>query len=434
MTDLSNKTCVVFDHGIFLEVALRLARDFGKVYYCVPWESAFSKLDQAIIGDGFEEIERVPEIWDVIEKVDLAVFPDVHHAAMQLFIEKHVGCPVWGGRRADALEIKKAMFKRMQNDLGMEVPEYELVHGLENLRTYCQNPDHDDRWIKLTPQFRGNRETFHHQNWALTREILDALGLDFGPVQDVLSFLAEKSIKANLEGGLDTYTVDGQHPATAVQGYETKDLAYFATVQPWDQIPKEIKAVNEFLWPVLKELHCRQMLSTEVKITEDERSFLLEPTIRFPSPAGEEQMELYGNFSEILFSGASGTLVEPVITAQFACEAMVEHTGNKDKWRAMQVPASIRRWLKLYGTVQIGNTLGIAPGFECIGAVVGIGDTPSSALDHLKENADAIKDQPVTVHVEAIARLLQEIEEAESEGVHFSDKKLPEPAEALIES
>ena len=432
MTDLSKKSCVVKDHGAFFEVALRLARDFGKVYYTAPWESAFSKIDQAVIGDGFDEVERVPEIWDVIDKVDLVVYPDVHHAAEQLFIDKHIGCPLWGSRRADDLEIKKSMFKKLQKALGMEVAPYEVLRGLEKLREYCRNPENEDRWIKITPQFRGNRETFHHQNYSLTREILDAMGVEFGALQDILSFLSENTIDAKLEGGLDTYTIDGEHPNVAVQGYEKKDLAYFASVQDWDEIPKEISCVNEFLWPKLKELKCRQMLSTEVKITEDRKSFLLEPTIRFPSPAGEEQMELYSNFSEIVYEGASGNLVQPVLTAHFACEAMIEHNGPKDRPRALQVPDSVRKWIKLYGTTKIDDKLVISQEFECIGAVVGIGDTPDEALEHLKSNAEEIKDQPVSIHVEAIAELIQEIEEAESDGIKFSDHPLPKPESALI--
>lgn len=432
MIDLSSKSVVVCDHGVFLEIALRLARDFGKVYYVDPtWEQACSRVDHAITGDGFDEIERVHEIWDVIEKVDLAVFPDTHNCAMQEFIERNLQCPVWGGRGADWLELKKLAFRHLQEELKMNVPEYEVVHGLEKLREYCQNPDKADRWIKLTPQFRGNRETFHHVNYERTRILLDEMGLDFNIVQDVLTFICEKSIEANLEGGLDTYTVDGQHPKIAIQGYESKDECYFASVQTYESIPKEITSVNEPLWPILKELNCRQFLSTEVKITEDGRSFLLEPTVRLPSPAGEEQMELYENFSEIIYQGAQGILVEPDISANYACEAMVEHKGNTEKWRSLQVPGEVRRWVKLYNTVKIGDTLGIAPGSEVIGAVVGIGHTPQEALEHLKANAEALEDQDVKIHTEALPGIIEEISEAESKGIEFGDKPMPEPASAV---
>jgi hypothetical protein len=431
--DLSSKSCVVLDHSMFLELALRLSHDVGKVYYVDPtWEQARSKIDHAITGDGFDgEVERVKEIWDVIEKVDFAVFPDTYHGGMQDIIERKLQVPVWGGRHADDFEIMKLAFRKIQQNLGMNVPEYDVVNGLEALREYCQDPKNEDRWIKLTPQFRGNRETFHHTTYEQTRSKIDEMGVEFDIVQDVLTFLCEKSIQAKLEGGLDTYTVDGQHPSVAVQGYEAKDQCYFAVVQHYDDIPEEIRSVNEYLWPLLKEKRCRQFLSTEVKITDDGKSFLLEPTIRLPSPAGEEQMELYENISEIIYQGAQGILVDPVVKVHFACEAMVEHKGNKDRWRSLQVPDSVRRWIKLYDTVKVGDTLGIAPGSECIGAVVGIGNTPQEALDHLKENAEAISDQDVTIHIESLATILQEIEEAQSKGIEFTDKPMPDPTEAI---
>lgn len=431
MTDLSRQVCVVLDHGMFVEVALRLARDVGKVYYVDPCaEQAFATIDHAIIGDGFEEIERVPEIWNVLDKVDFCVFPDVLHAGMQAHLA-NLGMPVWGSRRGDELELHKAAFRALQAKLGLEVPAYEVITGLAALRERCQDSSHDGEYIKITPQFRGNCETFKNRGWALTRELLDKMGGQFGAAQDVLRFLCEQPIEADLEGGLDTYTIDGQHPNLVVQGYEAKDKSYFAVLQPYEDVPEEIRSVSDKLWPIFKERGCRQMVSTEVKVTEDKRSFLLEPTVRFPSPAGEAQMELYGNFSQIIAAGAAGKLVEPYPAAHFACEAIIEHNGDKDRHRALVVPPKIRQWVKLYFCAQIGETLSIAPGEKAIGAVVGIGHTPADALDHLKEIAAELEDQPVTIHVDSLAVILQEIEEAQSQGLEFTDQKMPEPAEVI---
>jgi hypothetical protein len=281
----------------------------------------------------------------------------------------------------------------------------------------------------MTPQFRGSKETFHHKSYITSRQVLAELDLELGilPVR----FISEKPIKGDLEGGIDTYTVDGDHPSVAVQGYEKKDLCYFAHVQKWEDIPEEFRCVNEALWPKLKELRCRQMLSTEVKRTPEGESVLLEPTIRFPSPAGEEQMEVYKNMAQIIWEGANGRLIEPDVEWEYCCEAMIEHTGNKAHARDVQVPDEIRRWFKLYNTCKVGDRLWIAPGNECIGAVVGVGNSPQEALDHLKENAEALEDQPVTIHVEALAHIFEEIEEAESKGIAFSEDAVPTPEKVL---
>lgn len=429
--DLSKKKVLVVDGGFFICAAQRLARDFGTVYYCDPaWETAQTKYDHALTGVGLDGIERVKEVWDVIDDVDLVVFPDVLRSGMQLHIEK-MGIPVWGARRADKLEINKLFFKQLQERLGMNFAEYDVVDSLDALRDYCKDPKNDGRWIKATPQFRGDKETFENVSYEESKEHLADMELRLGAIGSLLRFLAEKPIKAKLEGGLDTYSVDGMHPKVAVQGYEKKDMGYFATVQNWEDIPDEIKSVCEPLWPELKKRRCRQMVSTEVKITDAGDSILLEPTVRFPSPAGEEQMELYGNFSAIIWEGAHGNLIEPEITAQFACEAMIEHNGKDTNYRSLKVPKEIERWVKLYQATGVKDRIAIAPGQSCIGAVVGIGNTPKEALEHLKDNADALKDQPVKIHVSELAHLLEEIEEAQAQGVHFTDKPMPEPAEVL---
>lgn len=431
MTELSDKSCVVLDHGFFLEVAHRLSRDFGKVYYVDPsHEEAMAKVDHAVIGDGFDNIERISEIWQVIDKVDIAVFPDIHHGYMQEHLQK-MGLPVWGGRRADELEVKKAMFRALQRQLGMNVPEYEVVQGLDDLRQFCQNPEHDDRWIKITPQFRGNKETFHHSTYAETRCHLDEMGVQFGILQEVLRFIAEKSIEAKVELGMDTYTVRGAHPHLVINGVEGKDKCYFGFVQAYRDFPAEAREISDLLWPLLEKYGACQFLSTEVKLAEGNKPYLLEPTVRMPSPAGEVQLELYENFSEIIWSGAHGELVEPEIHHRFACEAMVEHHGDDKTWRGLRVPDSVRRWVKLYSAARIGDYIGIAPGETIIGAVVGVGDSPAEALEHLKENSEALKDEPVTIQIEALNTVLDSIDEAESAGIHFTDQPLPSPADVI---
>lgn len=428
--DLSKKTALVYDHGCFVELAIRLAREFGHVYYCSPWEDSFSKIDKAIIGEGFDEVERVSEPWKLIDqsKIDLVVFPDVHHSEMQLHIES-LGIGVWGARTADKLEVHKHRFKLIQKELGMNHAKYDVVRGLEELREYCrENPD---RWIKASPQFRGNRETFHHKDYQSSLETLAEMDLEFGLAGKLITFLAEHPLKGKLEGGIDTYCIDGQTPDTVVSGWEIKDKCYFAEVIPWVEVIPELREVIEPLRPILKARRCRQMISTEVKI---EDRVLLEPTIRFPSPAGEEQMELYSNLGEIIWEGAHGRLIQPKITKRFACEAMVSHNGDSERIRQLRIPDSARRWVKLYNLFKVGDTYGTAPGCDIIGAVVGIGDTPSEALSHLKENAGALEGEPVCVHVDALAKALQEIEEAQAEGAGFKGEQIPEPAEALTDA
>lgn len=427
MTDFSKLSCVVVDHGLFFHVAQFLGRHFGKVYYVTPqWEGIFSKLDDAVVGDGFEgeNIERIEEVWDVIEKVDFAVFPDVHHGGMQKFIEKHVGVPVWGGRKADALELKKLQFKKLLASKGGKLSKYDVLQGLYELRMFCIDPKNADRWIKMSPQYRGNQETFHHVDYDSSVQTLGGMDEHFGILGEQITFLAEHPIKSKFEPGLDTLVVDGQHPELSIFGWEKKDKCYFGRVMPYNEIPKQVTACSEFLWEELKRLGARQMVSTEVK-----GNILLEPTIRFPSPAGEPQLDVYSNMPEVMLEGAKGSLVQPIMEHEYTCEAMIMHDEDKSHWRWLDVPKESRRWVKLYSPIQVNGKIGLAPGIECIGAIVGVGDDPEESIEHVKEIAETLEGQPVRVHLESLVDVLEELEAAQEAGMDVvGDEGIPEPA------
>ena len=134
--ELSIKTALVIDQGgLFLPVARRLARNgFGRVLYYQPWEEGFSKIYRAITGDGYSDIERCEDIWEVKDDVDCFVFPDVGMIGLQLELEAQ-GKRVWGSRKAADLELDRPLFLKTLEELGLDVPAHETVLGLDKLRS-----------------------------------------------------------------------------------------------------------------------------------------------------------------------------------------------------------------------------------------------------------------------------------------------------------
>ncbi len=63
--------------------------------------------------------------------------------------------------------------------------------------------------------------------------------------------------------------------------------------------------------------------------------------------------------------------------------------------------------------------------------MLGVGDTAEEAIEHLKANLEAMKDEPVSADVRGFVDLLEKIKSAEEQGVHFSDEELPE-AEVVL--
>lgn len=430
MSDLvSDKVVLVYDHGLFAELALRLSREFRKVYFTCPWERSFPVVNEAVIGNGFEKIHWVDEIWDVLDEVDLFVFPDVMHSALQLHLES-LGKRVWGSRRADQLETRRAYLKKVQKELGMHHPEYESVMGIDKLREKLRGVE--DKYIKIS-KFRGMMETFHHVNYALSDPLLDQLAVKFGPIKNDFPFLVEDPVHTDIEVGYDGYCIDGEFPKFAIQGYEIKDRCLIASVQNYADMPREITVVNEALSPKLREFRYRNFWSTEIRV-KDGNSYLIDPCCRCPSPCTEIQMELWQNLGEILWEGAAGIVINQQPAAQFAVEAIIDHHGDETGWRTLKVPEEVRQWVKIYSVCQVDDTLVIPPfphSCDAVGAVVGIGDTIEEAIDHLKAHVEALKDQPVSVKTDALVEALEEVHKAEKKGLEFSDQPVPEPESVL---
>lgn len=426
------KTCCVVDHGLFVELALRLSRDFSRVLYHTPWSRGFPVLNDCIIGDGFDEIERCDDIFDHLNEIDLFVFPDIQDSGLQLHLEE-MGKPVWGSRKGDSLELGRTKFLETLRDLNLPVPGYMNVRGMAELRKVLK--DRHDKYIKLS-RFRGSMETWHHVNYALSEPMLDSLALRFGAAQNHVPFLVCDPVETDLEVGYDGYCVDGEFPKLAVQGYEVKDKAYIASVQKYEDLPKEITIINEAFRPILRGFRYRNFLSTEIRV-KDGQSFFIDPCCRCPSPATEAQLELYENLGEIIWNGSQGVLSEPELTGQFAVEAMIYHTDDAEHWRTLEIPDPVRQWVKLHKVCKMDGRYHIPPmepHHEEIGAVVGIGDTIEDAIEHLKTVAEALKDQPVSIKTDALYDAIKEVHSAEEKGIEFTEEQVPEPEIVMKET
>lgn len=414
---------------MFLPVAVKLSEQVKKVYYQTPTEKGFQEIGDFVLGDGVPNIHRIDDIFErsIFEEVDLFVFPYILDGGLQEHLES-CGKAVWGARRADELERLKGKFYEMLEEVGLEVPEHEVIVGMENLRIYLK--EHENVFVKMS-KFRGTMDTWKHRHYQSSLSYLDMLAVKLGPFQDLVTFYVLQEIKTDIEGGIDTYCIDGQWPNDVVLGYEKKNETYLATVKPMVDIPECFTKVNKALSPVLARYNYRQFFSTEVRV-KDDVSYFIDPTCRTASPAGEEMLDLFGNIGDIFWKGAHGELVQPDITAKFAGEAYLHWEGDEKEWKCLVVSEEFRGRVKIYGSAYLDGAFWWPPeDEEVIGCVVGIGDTPQEVIDSIKESVEALEDQPISVNMASFVDLIKEIETAEANDIHFSSTPLPEPAKLL---
>lgn len=431
--DLSGKTALVVDDGQFVELALRLARDFGKVYYHNPsLIEGFPKVSKSAIGNGFDEIEWVEEIWPVKNEVDLFVFPDIFNSGLQLELEAQ-GKRVIGSRTGDRLETQRIGFKKVQERLGLLVPKHLVKDGLTALRQHLSTVQ--DRWIKFS-RFRGSFETEHHINYDLSMAWLNDLACELGPVAEDISFLVEEPIRGEIEFGYDGFCFDGEFPPLTMFGPEVKSKSYIGAVTKYENLDERLRSVNEMLGRELASDSYRNFFSTEVRIARDDENFkdgdaiLIEPTCRIPSPPFEAELENYANLSEILWHGSTGNIVTPEMDSEFAVVCRILHDAKPKGWRSLQIPDDLRKWVKLYDAFKLNGLYHIAPKephAKRIGAVVGLGDTIEAAIDHCRGTLDGLADQPISSEIHSLVEALKEIKEAGSQGIQFTDQPVPKP-------
>lgn len=389
--DYKTKSCCIYDYGLFTDLAVRLAKDFGLVYYCCPNKTAFPSLNQIYIGTGIENVERVYEIAECIDDVDVFVFPDVYSASVQSYLDAKE-YPVWGSRDGESMEVMRAWFMDLLAKVGLPVPKYEVVRGFSTLLDYLSSIDRKV-WVKVS-LIRGDIETFCVDDLDIRESFLDDLRVKLGPIKEAVSFVVEDDIEAVAEVGYDGYTIDGQFPGKCIEGVETKSKGYVGKVVSYKSLDRAVRYVNDKLSDTLRSFNYRNFFSTEIRVTKDGTPYLIDPCCRAGSPPSEIYFEAIKNLAEIIWEGAHGRLVEPEFEANYFAELILSSPWAEKNILAIDFPKDIERFVKLRNCCLVDGKWYILPqpyfGTQ-IGGVIGWGDSFSDAIDMCIDNAKAIR-------------------------------------------
>lgn len=437
MKETSDVTACVVDSGLFLPMALRLAEEYKRVLYWSPDMRSFPSVKQSVIGDGFPKIERVREFWSHHNEIDLWVFPDVGNSGLQAHLIED-GHPVWGSRDNDKWELDREGFMELLSEVGLDVPKFEVKSGWTDLVLYLR--DKKDCYVKIS-RYRGDMETHHWRSWGEDEGWLYALAISLGPIKEQIRFLVFDAIETDLEIGGDTYCIDGQWPSLMLNGLEWKDKSYFAAVTKRKEMPEQLQEIMDAFTSVLS-VHAmqsdhggggyRNQISFEDRVKGD-KHFFIDATQRAGMPSSGSQQLLWTNFPEIVWAGANGEMVDPIPAAQFSIECMITTKSEQDVWDQVQLDPDLFPWARLSYCCKLGDTYAFPPDEMHrgeLGWLVALGDTPTEVLERIKALADLLPDG-LNADVEALAGVIQEIEEGEKQGIPFTDEPVPEPAIVL---
>ena len=418
MSDFSTRSVAVVDSGVFAEVAHTLSHSFGHVYYTSPWIADYPSSYKTELGEGFSDYERVGDIWEILDDVDLFVFTDLHQGTLQEYLTAQ-GKRVWGSRNADELECDRTDAKALFTELGIPQAPYVIVTGMDALRKYIKSRGNDKLWIKIN-RTRGDTETFCVEGYDLAKNRLDTMEAEYGPVAATRDFVVEDNLPDTLDIAIDTYCIDGQYPVRAMLGIEQKDMGYVGVVKDWLHMPPALVDIYNRLTPTLESYQYRSLFALESRVGA-KGLWLADPCCRFGSPVSELELNMITNLPEIMWEGAGANLVEPVYKAKYGCEVLIKSHWSPEKPMLIQFPEEYRDQIKLRYAAQFGNETWILPqnSGEEVGAIVAYGASLEACMEEVSEIGKQIKGTQLEVTTGSMDVLKGNLKDLASWGVTF---------------
>lgn len=413
-----SKSVAIVDNGLFFEIARTLARSFGKVYYTSPWVSDYPTSYHTELGEGFAEIEHVDHIWEIIDDVDLFVFPDIYQGPLQEYLAG-LGKRVWGSRNGDEIELYRVDAKKHFKELGIPQGPFEIVKGMSSLRKYIKSRGDEKLWVKIS-RTRGDTETFSSEGYDLIKNRLDRLQAELGPVAEFREFVVEDDLPETCDLAIDTFCIDGEFPSVALLGNEQKDEGYVGVVKPWADMPAELVNIYEKLSPSLKKFQFRNFFASEVRVGKGE-AYMTDPCCRAGSPIMELELNMISNLAEILWEGAVGVLINPVYVGKYGYEVLVYSEWVDKNPLRLDVPEKYREQVKVRYATQFPDGLWIMPqnAGPLFGAIVAHGNSLEDCFAEAQEIAGQIKGIQVDSFTGSMEGLKKNLESLEASGIHF---------------
>jgi len=182
---------LVYDFGLSVEHAARLAKDGHSVVYFTPWARGFPKFEEYAPGLNFDGLEKTLYFFDEVEKEDCIVFFDIGAGDLCNYLRKTTNKPVYGAGIGEKLENHRALLKEVMKKVGLPTPNYEVIKGVPQLREYLKT--HPNKYVKLDI-FRGDIESFGAKNYDSIKLYLDEIEVALGPFNETYEFVVEDFI------------------------------------------------------------------------------------------------------------------------------------------------------------------------------------------------------------------------------------------------
>ena len=305
--DVSNKTIIIYDRGIYTYLAEFLAQFYGKVIYYRHQSEVYPQGAPCQVGSGIPDVEWTNDFWGKIDKADDIFFPYVFDGGIQAFLRKH-GYPVCGSGKSEKIEHEKWFLKEKLKEVGLPVIPTYHAKGLDDLEEWMKGKQ-PKMVIKSNEPYRGDWETHTFKNKYELQCYINTVRGDVGPERaKEMDLLVEKWIESACESGYDGFRLRGKLADWPTIGFEIKDEGYIA--RAIEKLPEILQKSENAIAPVYDELEdCASPYSCEGRITEDGKFWRTDETLRGGNPPAPCFIEMYGKqYAQAIDSLAHGKL------------------------------------------------------------------------------------------------------------------------------
>lgn len=408
MENLKTKSALFYDNGNWVSMAQRLAKDFGQVQYFNTWKDAFPQVKRVAVGEGVPGIKKVYNFFDALKENDIIIFPDILDGDLQEHL-RGLGYPVWGSGKGEQMELDRVGMLEWMKSEKLNVPDYEVVEGTDALRKYIK--ENENIWVK--PVFRGDFETFNAKNYRYIETYLDELETILGVLKQHSIFLCQHALDDCVEIGYDGYTVNGKFPTKTMFGIEVKDMGYVGVAKDYKDLPQPLIDFNKKISPMMESFNYRGDYSNEMRIQRDGKWFMTDMTCRKPSPPGELFQKMVTNYSQIIWEGAHGNLIDPIMEDNYGVEVIMKSSWEGQHQIPVQFKEKYAENIQVKSCTFLNNQYTYLPQvieLEEIGSIVATGKTLEEAINNLEEISDEMRSYSVTIPLGSIDKAKEEID------------------------
>lgn len=420
----SNKKVLFLDlpGGNYLSQAIILAPQFQKLYYHIPDPTPFKSPYNDSIGTGYEQIEVLTSLWDNLDKFDLVIIPDIGLADYAKHF-KQLGKIVWGGS-LDVLEERRNILYTTLDRLDMNNTEFEVVKGFKNLRNLIKQKKYNGWYTKIN-KYRNVFETFKYENANHSEPLLDKIQKDLGPLGDDMIFVMQAPIDGDvIEIGYDGYCVGGNLPTCGLFGAEAKDAGYIGKFTSVDNMPKQIRQINEQFQPALKafQQNGSNFYSNEVRVDLDSgKGYYLDICGRAGQPPSNLYLQMFSNWGQIIDNGAQGILIEPQQAKKYGVEIILKSNWVDRDFLTVTFPEEYKDNIHLKGAFIRNGQYYVIPfktatnyDLDAFGSVTVIGNDIQEIMKQAVEIASSIEGYDIVFKEDVIEKLNEEIKNLEN--------------------